>query len=67
MRTLSALLPILLSSAAVADTITIKCDRDNTMYEEDVSLSNGAGNSIFSGTIASGDANPTDARSCTST
>ncbi len=47
-----ALLALVLSPGAFADDITLTPDRDNTLYGEDGTLSNGAGNSLFSGRTA---------------
>jgi hypothetical protein len=50
MKRLLAMLPLLLSSAATADTVMIPAAKDNTLYDEPLGgLSNGAGDSFFTG------------------
>lgn len=44
----------LLAAPAPADTIVLAPSKDNTLYEESPSLSNGAGERIFAGVTASG-------------
>ena len=46
---LACLAALLICGPAVADTTTLSADRDNTMFSENVALSNGAGDYFFAG------------------
>ena len=50
----AAVIPLVVSSVAVADTAEITSSRDNTIFEEGA-LSNGAGSHFFAGTTNAGD------------